>query len=60
MAVSMAAGTSGVNRPAGSVTEIGTVTDGHSVGTPKLIGRVSHEWPRSSYQTQGSISCTSH
>lgn len=34
----MAAGTGGANRPAGSATEIGTVTDGHSVGTQKLIG----------------------
>lgn len=37
----MAAGTGGANRPAGSATEIGTVTDGHSVGTQKLI-RESH------------------
>lgn len=38
MAALMAAGTGGANRPAGSATEVGTVTDGHSVGTQKLIG----------------------
>lgn len=34
----MAARTGGANRPARSATEIGTVTDGHSVRTRKLIG----------------------
>lgn len=42
VAASMAAGTGSANKPAGSVTEIGTVTYGHSVGTQKLIVWVLH------------------
>lgn len=56
----MAAGTSGANRPAASVTGIGTVTGGHSGGTQKLVGRVWHSWARSSYPIQGSIACSGH
>lgn len=55
-----AAGTGGANRPAGSVTGIGTVTGRHSGGTQMLVGRVLHLWARNSYPIQGSLSCSGH